>query len=269
MAARDQKTTGKRIRFGPAGLGSPAEKGLNRCHKLGLQAAEVAFTYGVYLDNRQAEQLGEQAKELDIRLSVHAPYYINLASHDADKRKASRRRILDSCERAHHMGAENVVFHAGFYQDRDRETVYREIRKETRRLQRMIERRKWRVHLAPETMGKASQFSDLETLLRLERDTGCRICIDFAHLFALSQGQADYHTILNQLGRRRHLHAHFSGIVYGPKGERNHVRLTQKFFRPLAVALQDAAFKTMTIISEAPPNTFRSAANMQRWMGKM
>jgi len=37
-----------------------------------------------------------EAKRLGIELSVHAPYYINLASEDPKKQKESVQRILDS-----------------------------------------------------------------------------------------------------------------------------------------------------------------------------
>lgn len=56
------------IRFGPAGIGpvSTAEEVLERYHKLGLRACEVAFTYQVYINASDAERIGKKAKELDI-----------------------------------------------------------------------------------------------------------------------------------------------------------------------------------------------------------
>ena len=89
------------IRFGPAGLGpvKNAEETLKEYHKLGLRACEIAFTYGVYIKKEEdAKRIGKKAKELDIKLSIHAPYYVNLNSEEKAKREATKKRILDCCE---------------------------------------------------------------------------------------------------------------------------------------------------------------------------
>ena len=82
------------IRFGPAGFGMPPLEGLEHTKELGLTAAEVEFTYGVRMNNKTAEQLGIKAKKLGIALSVHAPYYINLATPDKKKLANSYRNVL-------------------------------------------------------------------------------------------------------------------------------------------------------------------------------
>ena len=46
-------------------------------------------------------------------------------------------------------------------------------------------------------------------------------------------------------------HAHFSGIEYGPKGERKHLKTTKKFFEPLAAALIKTR-RDITLICESP-----------------
>ena len=83
------------IKFGPAGLGpvATAEKTLEKYHKLGLKACEIAFTYSVYIKNEEdALRIGKKAKELGISLSIHAPYFINLNSKEKVKREASKGR---------------------------------------------------------------------------------------------------------------------------------------------------------------------------------
>lgn len=87
------------IKFGPAGLGpvNTAEKVLETYYKLGLRACEVAFTYSVYIKPEDAVRIGKKAKELGIELSIHAPYFVNLNSLEAEKRLATKKRILDCC----------------------------------------------------------------------------------------------------------------------------------------------------------------------------
>ena len=103
------------IKFGPGGFGMPAEEAFPKLEKDDLSAAEIEFTYGVNLTNEESKRLGELAKKHYIQLSIHAPYYINLNAEERQKIFMSKKRILDSCERAHHMGAKYVVFHPAFY----------------------------------------------------------------------------------------------------------------------------------------------------------
>jgi deoxyribonuclease-4 len=224
-------------------------KGVGRVAEMGLDCMEVEFTYGVQMDIKAARAVGKLAKEKGILLSVHAPYYINLASEEKEKLAASKKRILDSCQRAHHLGARCVTFHAGFYQTRTAGQTYARIKKAIVGLQKHIARRRWQVALCPEITGKPSQFGSLEELLRLKKETGCGITVDFSHLYARHQGDIDYERILKKLPRK--FHAHFSGIEYGPKGERKHIRTTKKFFEPLARQL--VKFNPdISIISESP-----------------
>ena len=133
------------------------------------------------------------------------------------------------------MGARNVVFHAGFYQGRSSEKTFSRIAREMEKLQAFVQKNRWAVVLCPETTGKPSQFGSLDECLRLHRKTGCGFTVDFSHLLARAAGRLDYGDVLDRLPPR--FHAHFSGIDYGPKGERRHLKTTPKFFLPLAEAL--------------------------------
>ena len=238
------------IRVGPAGSGGLGNlKGVQKAADASLDCMEVEFTYGVRMDHKTAKAVGALAQEKGIILSVHAPYYINLASNEKEKLDASINRILDSCERAHAMGARNVVFHAGFYQKRTAGQTYDLIKKAISGIQKSVLRQGWQVKLCPEITGKPSQFGSLEELMQLKQQTGCGITVDFSHLYARQQGEIDYAIILKKLPQK--FHAHFSGIEYGHKGERKHIRTTKEFFEPLALALIKRRVD-ITIINESP-----------------
>ncbi len=249
------------IRIGPAGSSGLGNlKGVHRVAAIGLDCMEVEFTYGVRMGIKAAQAVGQLAEETGVQLSVHAPYYVNLASEETEKLAASKKRILDSCQRAHHLGARNVAFHAGFYQTRTAEQTYARVKKAIIGLQKQISRRRWQVKLCPEITGKPSQFGSLEELLRLKKDTGCGITVDFSHLYARHQGDIDYDRILEKLPKK--FHAHFSGIEFGPKGEKKHIRTTEKFFEPLARALVNRN-PDICIISESP-KPYEDAVMMKR-----
>lgn len=254
------------IKVGPAGSdGLGNLQAVQKVAAMGLDCMEVAFTYGVRMDLKTAEAVGGLAKENGIILSVHAPYYINLASNEKDKYAASRKRILDSCEKAHTMGAQNVSFHAGFYQNRSAGETYHLIKKAMAGLQKEVLDNGWQVRLCPEITGKPSQFGSLQELLRLKKETRCGITVDFSHLYARQQGDIDYARILKKLPKK--FHAHFSGIEFGDKGERKHVRTSKKFFEPLARELIKHRVD-ITIINESP-KPYKDALMMKKMIIKL
>ena len=216
-----------KIRFGPAGLGSVknAEKTLEEYYKKGLRACEIAFTYGVYIKNKEdAARIGKKAKELDISLSIHAPYYLNLNSSEKMKRDATKKRILDCCEVGDLLGAKIVVFHPGYY-GKEKEKSYENIKNGILEIIEEKKRKKFSIEIGAETMGKVNVFGSVEEISRLVEDTGCGFCIDFAHILARDK-VVDYKKVV-ELSPQKKWHVHFSGIVYGEKGEKHH-RETKK-----------------------------------------
>jgi deoxyribonuclease-4 len=254
------------IRIGPAGsAGLGYLTALKKAARLKLDCMEIAFTYGVRMRPEEAGAVGMSARKKDITLSVHAPYYINLAADDPAKRAASEDRILASCRMAAMMGARNVVFHAGFYQGRSAARTFARIAKAIEMLQAVVQKNRWDVTLCPETTGKPAQFGSLDECLQLTRETGCGVTVDFAHLLARTAGSLDYVDVLDRLPRR--FHAHFSGIDYGPKGERKHVKATPQVFLPLAEALVGRNTE-LTLICESP-DPYRDAGMMKRVVAKL
>jgi len=74
-----------KIRLGPSGIPLSCKyrnsiEGVKRIAQVGLDAMEVSFTHGVRMSNEMAKKLGGVAKKLDVQISSHVPYYINLES---------------------------------------------------------------------------------------------------------------------------------------------------------------------------------------------
>jgi len=239
------------LKLGPAGSSGLGNlEGIKKVKKLGLDAMEVEFTYGVNMSDEKAKEIGKLAKKLNITLSVHAPYYINLASKEKQKIIDSKKRILQACKKAHYLEAKYVVFHGGFYQKRDKEIVYKTIKREVENLLKAIKKNNWNVVLALETTGKRTQFGDLNELLRLKKETGSELCVDFSHLLA-REGKIDYNKVFDKLKKLKHIHAHFSGIEYTEKGERRHIITSKKVITPLIKQIMKRKID-ITIINESP-----------------
>jgi deoxyribonuclease-4 len=216
-----------------------------------LKACEIAFTYGVYIKEKQKKEIKEireTAKKLDIRLSIHAPYWINLNSKEKKKIKESKQRIIESCKIGEMLGAYRVVFHPGYYGGMDEEKTYQNIKKAVLDIQKKI--KKWKIKIAPETTGKVNVFGKEKEILRLVKDTKCSFCVDFAHLLARSQGKETYKQMYDKFKKFKQLHCHFSGIVWGSKGERRHKRTPTAEIKKLLSALPKN--KDIVLISESP-----------------
>jgi deoxyribonuclease-4 len=256
------------IFLGPAGVPVSSKDrstlgGLRRVAELNLNGMEVEFVRGVFMKNEMAEEVGKLAKELGIDLSVHCPYFINLCSTDKKKLEASKKRILDSVERAFHMGARVVVFHPGYYGSLTPEAAFEAVEEADRdMLDRMKSMGIKGVALGHETTGKISAFGTLEEIIGLcRRIRGCVPVVDFAHLWARSAGRINYADVFDKLKplKLKHLHTHFTSMEWTPakvpgKGnERRHLPIesNEPPFLPLGKEILKRKID-ITLISESP-----------------
>ena len=252
--------------FGTAGTpissnGSDSLSGIRRIGELGLGCMELEFVRGVKMGEETAQKVGVLAKKLDIRLSVHAPYYINL-NGEGETRLKSRERIMNSARIGNICGAKSVVIHAGFIQDDSRQAAYEKIKKELIEIKEQMNRQGLNITLRIETMGRNSQFGNLEEVLGITEVAGVLPCIDFSHLHAATgknNSLEEFADILkdveNKLGREglNNMHIHVSGIEYSEKGEKRHLELEESDFkfRELVQAFSDFNIQGM-VICESP-----------------
>jgi len=254
--------------FGTAGVPQSTPKkstleGLREVKRLGLDCLEIEFVQGVKMGVDTAHQVGTEAKNLGLSLSVHAPYYVSLNSLRQGIRMTSHKRLLRSARIARVCGARSVVFHPGFYGKKTPEETFNTIKKGLKEVVSILRSQRNPVALRPETMGKRSQFGSLEEILFLcQHIQGLKPCIDFSHLHARYGKANDYlsfYRILKKIklklgpGALKDMHIHVSGMLYGSKGEIKHLMLQQSDFRydELIQALRDFEVKG-TVISESP-----------------
>lgn len=238
------------IKFGPAGIGSikESESVLEVYKAKGIRAAEIPFTYQIFIKkDEDAVRIGRAAKKLGIQLSIHSPYWSNLNSDDPKKVEATKQRILGCCKIGEKLGAKRVVFHAGYY-GKDREIAYNNIKARIIELMGEIKKNKWKIKIAPETMGKVNVFGSIEEISNLVKDTGCSFCLDFAHVLAREKKIA--WKKIKKLFPQKEWHVHFSGIIYGEKGEKHHKKTPRSELKKLISNLPST--KNITIINESP-----------------
>jgi deoxyribonuclease-4 len=263
------------IYFGPAGA---SESFYEQGHKssldmplwlakLGLNAFEYQSTRGVKIGEETAVKLGQLAAQHGIKLSMHAPYYINLATRDEEMKKKTRGHLLKSLQAASFMRAKVVVFHPGSGSGVDRKenlTAAKSLLKDI--LNEAAAEGLDAVQLAPETMGKRNQLGSLEEILELcELGPGVIPAVDFGHLHALSGGalvdrpafEAVLNLIQERLGRAylQNLHIHFSPVEFTEAGEKKHGTTLETGlgpdFTPLAETLVEWDLKPTVICESA------------------
>lgn len=237
------------ITIGPAGTGGKDPENLVRIKKEGFGAVEVAFTYSVWMSNADAEKYKKVNKKLGLKLSIHAPYYINLNSKEKRIIRSSKARILKCCERAHHMGALKVVFHPGYYGEMEKEETYQNIKKAILDMLKEIKKNKWDVKLAPEVMGKKNVFGSVDDISRLKKETGCSFCIDFSHVLARN-GKIDFNHVFKKF-KDKNIHCHISGIEYGDKGELHHKITPISFIKKIINEIKKRKVNAI-LINESP-----------------
>ncbi len=254
--------------FGTAGTPHSAKTpstidGIERIAELGLGCMEIEFVRGVRMSEPTARRVAEVAAREGIRLSAHAPYFINFNAREPEKIRASQDRLLQAARIASLCGAQSVVFHTAFYLGDPPEKAYNTIKKYLKETLNQLRRENNRVWIRPEVMGKQSQFGTVEEILNLCTELeGLAPCLDFAHWHARTgvfNSYQEFASILLQvkgrLGRAAldDMHIHLAGIRYGGKGEIKHLNLKESDlqYAEFLKALRDYEVKGL-VICESP-----------------
>lgn len=244
----------------------------------GLHAYEYQCGRGVRLSDATATALRAAAEQHDVELSLHAPYYISLASAEAEKRENSVRYILESASAVHRLGGNRIVVHPGGLGGRTREEATALAVETLQKAQKVLDENGLsEVHICPEVMGKINQLGTLEEVLTMcGVDERFLPCVDFGHLNSRTGGalcdraafEKVLDTITDALGSERGnaFHVHFSKIEYTAGGEKKHLTFADDVFGPDPQPLMELfADRNMApfVICESDGTQTADAAAMQ------
>lgn len=217
-----------------------------RLKELDLGALELGWVQSVRVSEETCATIRATCNANDFRLSVHAPYYINLNATD-EEWPNSKKRLMDAAHYGNLAGATDIIFHPGSYFGQPVEEVLE--RSIARLCECVAELRSAGnpVTLRPETMGKIAMLGSLDDTLKMSQAIpGVEPCIDFAHLHARAgdgsmNSKAEWLEALDAYAQTlgndalRRLHIHMSGIQYGEKGEKEHLPLVESDFNLAAL----------------------------------
>lgn len=211
---------------------------------MGLDCFEYSFGRGVRMTDESAIRIGNAFKNASVDISVHAPYYVNLANPSEELIENSFDYILDSAKKEKLLGGKRVVFHPACQGKDTREVA---VKRTAERMKRLCDR----IYAAgledmifsPETMGKIAQIGTIEEITEFcKTDKVFVPAVDFGHVNAREGGSLktakDYEErllfMISELGyeRMKNFHVHFSKIEYGARGEIRHLTFEDERFGP-------------------------------------
>jgi deoxyribonuclease-4 len=210
---------------------------------MGLSAFEYSFGHGVRMSEDTAEKIRQEAEKYHIAMSVHAPYYINLAAGE-DALEKNLSYIEQSARAARMLGADRVVIHPGSVSRMIRENAFANTYKSLSKILTVLSEKGYNdILYCPETLGKINQIGDISEIAKL-CGLGDNVypTIDFAHLHARSLGgirnKEDYIRIIdfleNEVGKEKtkNMHVHFSKVEFTQAGEKMHRIFSDEGFGP-------------------------------------
>lgn len=270
--------SGNSIAFSEAGY-KTSEQSAVWVKNMGLTCFEYSFGRGVNLSDEKALSIANAFNNAGVEISVHAPYYINLANPEEESAIKSYRYILDSARKCKLMGGKRVVFHPASQGKMDRESAVALTEKRLYTLRDLIYQEGLDdVIFCPETMGKLGQIGTIEEITRF-----CKIdrvfvpAVDFGHVNARENGslktEQDYMSrleyMINELGyeKMQNFHIHFSKIEYTLKGEVRHLTFEDEVYGPEFLPLAKALKKLNLypyVICESAGTQDKDALTMQK-----
>lgn len=279
-------------KFGPAGT-ADSFKAMGYKHslqvpeyivKMGLDCFEYQCGRGVNIGIEKATELGEIAKENNISLSLHAPYYISMSSIEEEKRLNSVNYILASARAVNAMGGDRIIVHTGSCGKISREEALH-LAKDTMKLsiEALDNEGLSNIHICPETMGKVNQLGTLFEVMELcKLDERLIPCIDFGHLNARDLGvlksyedfENIFLTVKNELGtdRMKNFHSHFSKIEYTSGGEKRHLTFEDTVYGPNFEPVMELCVKyncSPTFICESAGTQTEDAKQMKDYYNSL
>ena len=248
----------------------------------GLDAYEFEAGNGIAAGEATLRKIGDAARQYNISMSLHTPYYISLSGVDPEKRLKSIDYVQKSLWAAELLGADTIVIHSGSAAKISREEA---MRLSCDTLQRVIEAvGDTPIKLGIETMGKVNQLGTLDEVIEQCRvDSHYVPVVDFGHMNAREIGglfvtSDDYRRIFDKIALgcgdevAKNLHCHFSKIEFTGAGEKKHLTFADTVYGPDFEPLIEAIVKedlTPRIICESAGTQAEDAKAMKNYYEKL
>ena len=245
---------------------------------IGLDAYEYEAGNGLSASPSVLSAIGREARENNIKMSFHTPYFISLSGVVEEKRLNSINYIRQSLDAANLLGAGTIVVHSGSAAKISRDEAMRLAGDTLVKTLSQVDT--YGIKIGLETMGKINQLGTLDEVLELCRiDSAFVPVVDFGHLNARDLGGVfvtadDYLRVFDKIDRALgaevacNLHCHFSKIEWTGSGEKRHLTFEDNLYGPNFEPLVETIYKnnlTPTIICESAGTQSDDALAMKKY----
>ena len=221
-----------------------AQKKLDKLNKANLNSIEFGLlncTLGKsmilgttpYPVEKQSRAISKIFPPEQFYLSVHAPYRISATSEEESKLRFSKANLSATLKVADWLNSSHVTFHAGSFKGKKHN--YDHVKNVLKSWEEWRSHKEFKAKLAPEVGGKYNSFADFFTLVEIAGEIdNCLITWDISHDFARGGNITNEEGVLKRLellestfdlDSKNRLPMHFSGMVVGKTGEKNHTLL--------------------------------------------
>ncbi len=202
-------------------------------NQIDIDLLEVQMTYGPRMKEDNAKILRDNSEIYDIKLSIHASYFIVLTSDNPDTISRSYETLEKTCRLAEIMHVNRIILHPGTARN-DRFKALDNFIRNMRHFEKNY--LPDNIYIYPETAGKINQLGNYDEIINMCNNLKCNIpCIDYGHLHArLKKDGEKYDTVASiqnnvkttidslRENLRNQLHFHITPMEYGDGGEIRH-----------------------------------------------
>jgi len=214
---------------------------------------------GIAIDYHELVELGKLSRDLDIELSLHTPYYMDLIGIE-DMGERSVDSVKWGGLLANEMGAKVVVTHLGLYGDLTNRQASIRVRKNLDLILKWFRSRRIKAKLGLESSGRQEVFGSLKEIISLcEKYKGVVPVLNFSHIHSREGGSLrtseDFQKLFDKFKKhvRGHFHTHFSGVEHADGNELRYtpIKKGDLRFEPLAECILDNNYN-ISLISGSP-----------------
>jgi len=219
----------------------------------------ITLASGLVQNFKELIALGHMGAELDVQLSMHTPYYMDLTSDNELTHKS-----IDSIRWAgiltNQMKGNLVISHLGLYGNMAKKDAVETITNNVTEIMDWWGKNEIKPLLGFETSGRQEVFGSVEELLELcDKVEGVVPVINFAHVHARQSGTLrepqDFVELFDKVKSqvKGHFYTHFSGVEHDGGNEKRvtPIKKGDLRFEPLAEFLVEEN-PECTIISSSP-----------------
>ncbi|MBN1539038.1 MAG: TIM barrel protein [Candidatus Thermoplasmatota archaeon] len=255
-----------KIRFGPAGIplsckGRTLKDGIEDIHALQLDAMEIQLLRPQREIPEDLALIRELGEELDVKLSIHSPYYMDLLG-DPTYRDRSMENLMWAGEMAQTLGADVLSITIGMYHERTPDEALELAVKEVRSLRDRFRKLGYDTQIGIETSGRQKVFGSLDEVLTIIKRVQRTIpVLNIPNIHSREGGMLreidDFEELFNRVRavtRSDSFYTHFSGVEHadGDKIMATPIKKGDLRFDPMAEMMLDHEDWEFRVISESP-----------------